>query len=147
MNILIGLFSCVCVPKVDRDTHPTAMSVPVLLLIAPLVSPVQALVIPDEVAVESFFTLRQQLERFSLDLQSIICQPEYVVPFLQAGRLVRVRDKTTDWGWVRTCSTLPRGTSAWWSCSWHLPHGDCCASLVAIAWMAACMSHATCLCG
>lgn len=50
--------------------------------------------------ISSYHDIRQQLERLSTDFRSFLTQPEYLVPFLQPGRLVKVKNEneTFDWG-------------------------------------------------
>ncbi|XP_071628148.1 exosome RNA helicase MTR4 isoform X2 [Temnothorax longispinosus] len=54
----------------------------------------------DEIA--SYHDVRQQLNRLSKEFQSFLTRPEYLVPFLMSGRLVKVKNEneTFDWGMV-----------------------------------------------
>ncbi|XP_077267887.1 exosome RNA helicase Mtr4 isoform X2 [Temnothorax americanus] len=53
----------------------------------------------DEIA--SYHDVRQQLNRLSKEFQSFLTRPEYLVPFLTSGRLVKVKNENTfDWGMV-----------------------------------------------
>ncbi|XP_071557796.1 exosome RNA helicase MTR4 [Temnothorax nylanderi] len=54
----------------------------------------------DEIA--SYHDVRQQLNRLSKEFQSFLTRPEYLVPFLTPGRLVKVKNEneTFDWGIV-----------------------------------------------
>lgn len=40
--------------------------------------------------ISSYHDIREQLNRLSAEFQSFLTQPEYLVPFLQPGRLVKV---------------------------------------------------------
>ncbi|EGI70163.1 Superkiller viralicidic activity 2-like 2 [Acromyrmex echinatior] len=50
--------------------------------------------------ISSYHDIREQLNRLSGEFQSFLTQPEYLVPFLQPGRLVKVKNEieTFDWG-------------------------------------------------
>ncbi|GAB1860811.1 MTREX helicase [Camponotus japonicus] len=50
--------------------------------------------------ISSYHNIREQLDRLSGEFRSFLTQPEYLVPFLQPGRLVKVRNEfeTFDWG-------------------------------------------------
>lgn len=58
-----------------------------------------AVLIEDESDVSDYYEIRSQLQRLGRDLQRIVAQPQYAVPFLNSGRMVQVRDKDADWGW------------------------------------------------
>lgn len=51
----------------------------------------------DEVA--AYYKVDQQLNKCRSELRDFIFKPQYVVPFLQAGRMIRVRNKEDDFGW------------------------------------------------
>jgi ATP-dependent RNA helicase DOB1 len=57
------------------------------------------IVIENEPVVAEYYTIRQQLEIFYADIRTIVHHPRHVLRFLQAGRLVRVRDGNLDFGW------------------------------------------------
>ncbi|EFN73345.1 Superkiller viralicidic activity 2-like 2 [Camponotus floridanus] len=48
--------------------------------------------------ISSYHNIREQLDRLSGEFRSFLTQPEYLVPFLQPGRLVRNEFETFDWG-------------------------------------------------
>ena len=56
-------------------------------------------VIPNEDQVGSYYKIRQQLDHLAQELQSFIHKPQYILPYLQPGRLVRVNNQGTDFGW------------------------------------------------
>eukprot|EP00045_Choanoeca_perplexa_P013276 m.149698 g.149698 ORF g.149698 m.149698 type:complete len:1039 (+) comp16301_c0_seq3:72-3188(+) len=58
-----------------------------------------AVVIEDEEAVKSYHSLRHQLRMFGSELQAIFTDPQYIVPFLNPGRLIEVREEAAEWGW------------------------------------------------
>uniref|UniRef100_A0A6B2KX32 Helicase ATP-binding domain-containing protein n=1 Tax=Arcella intermedia TaxID=1963864 RepID=A0A6B2KX32_9EUKA len=59
----------------------------------------KALVIPNDKLIAEYFNIRKQLESNREEIRKIIHQPFHALPFLQQGRLVRVRSGETDWGW------------------------------------------------
>jgi len=54
--------------------------------------------IPDEAEVESYFRLREQLSHMAEEFRSWLIKPQYLTPFLQPGRLVRVKQQDKDFG-------------------------------------------------
>ncbi|KAL8278381.1 hypothetical protein RQP46_009273 [Phenoliferia psychrophenolica] len=58
-----------------------------------------AIVIPDEESIADYYELRQQLEILNKDLRDVLNHPTYALPFLQPGRLVRVKHDDLDFGW------------------------------------------------
>jgi ATP-dependent RNA helicase DOB1 len=58
-----------------------------------------AIVIPDEKLVSEYYDYRQQLDQMALDFREVITHPSYSLPFLQSGRLVKVKHLKLDFGW------------------------------------------------
>ncbi|KDE07762.1 hypothetical protein MVLG_02032 [Microbotryum lychnidis-dioicae p1A1 Lamole] len=58
-----------------------------------------AIVIPDEDNIADYYDLRQQLDLLNKDLRDVLNHPTYALPFLQPGRLVRVKHDDLDFGW------------------------------------------------
>ena len=58
-----------------------------------------AIVIPDEESIADYYELRQQLAILNKDLRDVLNHPTYALPFLQPGRLVRVKHDDLDFGW------------------------------------------------
>ncbi|KAK7050397.1 rRNA-processing arch domain-containing protein [Favolaschia claudopus] len=56
-------------------------------------------VIPDEALVAEYYQYRQQLDQMKADFREVITHPTYSLPFLQAGRLVKVKYQKLDFGW------------------------------------------------
>ncbi|KAG6878470.1 hypothetical protein C0993_006312 [Termitomyces sp. T159_Od127] len=56
-------------------------------------------VIPDEKLVAEYYDYRQQLEQMAADFREVITHPTYSLPFLQPGRLVKVKYQKLDFGW------------------------------------------------
>lgn len=54
--------------------------------------------VEDEADVASYFKLREQLTNLSKDFHSWLIKPQYLVKFLQPGRLVRVKYEEKDFG-------------------------------------------------
>ncbi|XP_008421981.1 exosome RNA helicase MTR4 [Poecilia reticulata] len=55
--------------------------------------------IPNEESVVTYFKIRQQLAKLGKEIQEFIHKPKYCLPFLQPGRLVKVKNEDTDFGW------------------------------------------------
>ncbi|KAL7284265.1 hypothetical protein ACG7TL_001547 [Trametes sanguinea] len=58
-----------------------------------------AIVVPDEELVASYYEYRQQLDQMAADFREVITHPNYSLPFLQPGRLVKVKHQKLDFGW------------------------------------------------
>ncbi|KAK7691605.1 ATP-dependent RNA helicase mtr4 [Cerrena zonata] len=58
-----------------------------------------AIVIPDEEQVADYYEYRQQLDQMANDFKEVITHPTYSLPFLQPGRLVKVKYQKLDFGW------------------------------------------------
>ncbi|RDB26840.1 ATP-dependent RNA helicase mtr4 [Hypsizygus marmoreus] len=56
-------------------------------------------VIPDEALVAEYYEYRQQLDQMAADFREVITHPTYSLPFLQPGRLVKVKYQKVDFGW------------------------------------------------
>ncbi len=55
--------------------------------------------IPQEESVEAYYKIRQQLNKLGREIQAFITKPKYCLPFLQPGRLVKVKNEEDDFGW------------------------------------------------
>ena len=55
--------------------------------------------IQDEDEIADYYELRRQLDILNKDLRDVLQHPTYALPFLQPGRLVRVRHEGLDFGW------------------------------------------------
>lgn len=55
--------------------------------------------IPDEATVEEYYQLRQKIGSYTKDMTHVISHPNYSLPFMQLGRLVRIRHNDLDFGW------------------------------------------------
>lgn len=56
-------------------------------------------VIPDEQLIAEYYGYRQQLDQMAQDFRDVITHPDYSLPFLQPGRLVKVKYQKLDFGW------------------------------------------------
>lgn len=59
----------------------------------------EAIVIEQEDSISEYWNIRNQLESCKKDFRKIIHHHSYAVPFMQVGRLVRVKEGDTDYGW------------------------------------------------
>ncbi|TIC00690.1 antiviral helicase [Wallemia mellicola] len=57
------------------------------------------IVVPEETAITEYYNLKKQLEDFSNDIRQAQNLPQYALPFLQPGRLVKVRHQDLNFGW------------------------------------------------
>ncbi|KAI0713372.1 antiviral helicase [Earliella scabrosa] len=58
-----------------------------------------AITVPDEELVASYYEYRQQLDQMAADFREVVTHPNYCLPFLQPGRLVKVKYQKLDFGW------------------------------------------------
>ena len=47
----------------------------------------------------AYYDYRQQLDRMAEDFRAVITHPTYSLPFLQPGRLIRVKHRDANFGW------------------------------------------------
>ncbi|KAK4575120.1 ATP-dependent RNA helicase mtr4 [Recurvomyces mirabilis] len=57
------------------------------------------MVIEDEANIKDYYELRQTLDGYAKDMKAVITNEQYLLKFLQTGRLVRVKYKDYDFGW------------------------------------------------
>ena len=78
----------------------------------------QSMEVPEESAIKEYYDLRTQIDTYTKDMQEVICHPNYCLPFMSGGRLVRIKHGDYDFGWgavVRfTQRRAPRGQSEDW---------------------------------
>ncbi|XP_072023609.1 exosome RNA helicase MTR4-like [Amphiura filiformis] len=55
--------------------------------------------IPQEDRVEAYYKIRQQLNKLAKEIQAFMVKPKYCLPFMQPGRLVKVKNGDDDFGW------------------------------------------------
>jgi len=56
-------------------------------------------VVPEEDTVGEYYDIRSQLDTYGSDVAEVITHPNYSLPFLQPGRLVRIKQGDMDFGW------------------------------------------------
>ncbi|KAK0052105.1 superkiller viralicidic activity 2-like 2 isoform X1 [Biomphalaria pfeifferi] len=59
----------------------------------------KALSVEDEDSISAYYRIRQQLETLGRELRHFILKPTYLLPFLQPGRVVKVKNEDMDFGW------------------------------------------------
>ncbi|RUS69233.1 hypothetical protein EGW08_023004 [Elysia chlorotica] len=59
----------------------------------------KSLCIEDEDSVSAYYRIRQQLDVLGRELKHFILKPTYLLPFLQPGRVVKVKNGDMDFGW------------------------------------------------
>lgn len=55
--------------------------------------------VPREEEADEYFELKRQLDLLQVDYQEVISHPSYSLPFLQLGRMVKIKHETLDFGW------------------------------------------------
>ncbi|XP_032886459.1 exosome RNA helicase MTR4 [Amblyraja radiata] len=55
--------------------------------------------IPNEENVVAYYKIRQQLAKLGKEIEEYLHKPKYCLPFLQPGRLVKVKNDDDDFGW------------------------------------------------
>ena len=55
--------------------------------------------IEDEPVIKEYFDLRKNIDTYTKDMKEVLTHPNYCLQFLQPGRLVKVKQKDTDFGW------------------------------------------------
>ncbi|XP_076140739.1 exosome RNA helicase MTR4 [Alosa pseudoharengus] len=58
-----------------------------------------AIEIPNEESVVTYYKIRQQLAKLAKEIEEFVRKPKYCLPFLQPGRLVKVKNEEADFGW------------------------------------------------
>ena len=64
--------------------------------------------IENEVEVKEYYDLKKQLETYEKDANKVITHPGYVLPFLQSGRVIKVKVGDSDYGWGMVTSFSKR---------------------------------------
>ncbi|KAK3089046.1 hypothetical protein FSP39_000389 [Pinctada imbricata] len=59
----------------------------------------KSLVVPDEDNVAAYYKIRQQLDNLGKELLTFIQKPQYLLPFLQPGRLIKVKNGEDEFDW------------------------------------------------
>ncbi|KAL8827286.1 MAG: hypothetical protein Q9170_007072 [Blastenia crenularia] len=64
--------------------------------------------ITDEETIREYYDLRKQIDTYSEDMKSVIQHPNYSLPFMQPGRLVRIKYQDMDFGWGAVVNFIER---------------------------------------
>ncbi|RDB20630.1 ATP-dependent RNA helicase mtr4 [Hypsizygus marmoreus] len=57
------------------------------------------IMIPDEELVAAYYNFRQQLDEMGTAFRKVVTHPNHILPFLQPGRLIKVKYQQQDFGW------------------------------------------------
>ena len=55
--------------------------------------------IEQENEIEGYYGLKQELASIQRNIKKVLYHPSYILPFVQPGRLVYVREGEKDFGW------------------------------------------------
>lgn len=66
--------------------------------------------VDDEPSVKEYYDLKKQLNKFQQDAQKVITHPGHILPYLQSGRVVKVKVGEHDYGWGMVQSFNKRQT-------------------------------------
>ncbi|KAI5949309.1 MTR4 [Candida jiufengensis] len=64
--------------------------------------------IDDESIVKEYYDLTQQLNKYNADVRKVITHPGHILPFLQDGRVVKIKIGDFDYGWGMVTSFVKR---------------------------------------
>lgn len=64
------------------------------------------MIIENEAEIKEYYDLRQSLTNYGSDMREVITHPQYLLKFLQAGRLVKIKYKDYDFGWGAVCNFM-----------------------------------------
>lgn len=59
----------------------------------------KAIIIPLEDKLEKKNKYVSQQAKIAKQVNTIVCEPENIVPFLVPGRLIKIKSDNVDWGW------------------------------------------------
>lgn len=57
------------------------------------------LIVENEDQIASYYNIRQELDSLGVQFRSYITKPEYLVPFLQPGRLIKIKTTEAEYDW------------------------------------------------
>ncbi|KAF2365732.1 rRNA-processing arch domain [Trinorchestia longiramus] len=60
----------------------------------------EAIEVPDYDLVEGYFRMRQNIENLRQERHTFLTRPTHILPFLQPGRLVKIKNGSDDFGWA-----------------------------------------------
>lgn len=75
----------------------------------------EEIVVEDESTIADYYDLKKQLQRYGDDVKSVINHPTNSLPFMQPGRLVKVKTGTKDFGWGAVVSYSKRSPNSFGS--------------------------------
>ncbi|KAG7194949.1 ATP-dependent RNA helicase mtr4 [Scheffersomyces spartinae] len=55
--------------------------------------------VDDEQTVKEYYELKKQLTKFQEDVRQVVTHPGHILPFLQAGRVIKIKIGEFDYGW------------------------------------------------
>lgn len=88
-----------------------ASSVPKMeLQLVELSNQLSTIHIDDETLIKQYFEFNQQLNEYQQDYRKVITHPGHVLPFLQSGRVIKVKVGSMDYGWGMIASCSKRNT-------------------------------------
>ncbi|CAH1244151.1 SKIV2L2 [Branchiostoma lanceolatum] len=88
------------IPAMITSKYQNYSSIPAMITkLQKLQEDYNAMTVPEEDSITAYYKLRQQLDKHSQEIEAFIQKPKYCLPFLQPGRLVKVRNETDDFGW------------------------------------------------
>ncbi|ABN67937.2 Dead-box family helicase required for mRNA export from nucleus [Scheffersomyces stipitis CBS 6054] len=64
--------------------------------------------VDDEATVKEYYDLKKQLDKYQEDVRKVITHPGYILPFLQEGRVIKVKIGDQDYGWGMVTSFSKR---------------------------------------
>ena len=67
-----------------------------------------SIVIENEAVIAEYYNLKKQLDSLNNDFKLVINHPSYILPFLQPGRLVKLRDGDKNYGWGSVVSLIKK---------------------------------------
>ncbi|XP_018022900.1 exosome RNA helicase MTR4 [Hyalella azteca] len=56
--------------------------------------------VPDHELVEGYYKMKQNIDNLLLERHTFITRPAHILPFLQPGRLVKIKNGADDFGWA-----------------------------------------------
>ena len=59
----------------------------------------KAIIVPNEEEIASYYEIRKQIDTYTRDVRDVVSHPTYCLPFMQPGRLVRIKHLDMDFGW------------------------------------------------
>lgn len=57
---------------------------------------------------DEYVSIRDEIGKYEQIIHTFVCKPDVCIPFLTTGRVVRVREGSTDWGWGVVLQTMFR---------------------------------------